>query len=588
MTSEPPQRVPSPRAGPAGVPVDYNAALVAHLETSPLESEASTSTHMPAPTSAQIPRLPAGSPAPWEVPDYDDTPLPPCPPTPPFVGSPLVPGWHLAPDPEPSKADLTAAVAAIARGPVPISKSFATFVVPNKDAPANEADWNDAVRAVGMALALPISTESTAPISGWSPSPVPVAPSVGPSPPVVPVPDDGHVPPETEEDVALARDLQVLQSAYPRVRPDILLTVLERKGSAAAALGWLSTIKEIESLTIAMSEVFPMAPLKEVSHLVQTLGGEMSSVWGILSNNYDSPWTAAFSSSAVQRKVSRSAMLVVNNDDALSDVLIASDPLKAFDAIWWLEYVTSRRYRLGTRKDIFPLWDSICSAAAIQGPIPPRFVSLVSSLGRRSEDRASFMEAVKVIRALPRFHDLSRLLSKTREASEIICRILIADGLISPIAALWLSLNSLTLCDDLLRKFAKAHISTCKSRNKAVRAQLSIPEASTTVKPLFIGSSDEGATDIDVDVEMAPVSTSKRPSRSRAGGSKSSAAKPALSVKKRPKRLSKSESANSATHARGRSLPPHTPAKSKLKTRAGLALNPDDSPAGKSFRDPPV
>lgn len=232
--------------------------------------------------------------------------------------------------------------------------------------------------------------------------------------------------------------------------------------------------------------------------------------------------------------------------------MVASDPLKAFDSVWWLEYVTSQRYRLGAHSDFMPLWDSVCSVAAVQGPIPPRFVELVSSLGRRSTDRDSFMNAVKILRVLPRFCKMSDLLSKNREASECICCILIADGLVSPAAALWLSLNSLLSCDDLLRKFPRAHILACKSRNKAVRAQLSVPENLTTAEPLVIGSSDEGDSAIDDDVEIVPES---RPKCSQAGGSRRSLRGSEVSQGAQPKHQSKSESAASVTFSSKRKNP---------------------------------
>ena len=287
--------------------------LVAHLDSTPSGSAVSVVVSASVPVLVQKSHAAFTDPAPWEITNYKDKPAPRSSPTPPFTGSLLLPGWHLVPDPEPSRANLSAVVTAIARSPVPIRTALVSFEAPAYDAPATSADWAATIKSVGAALAPPAASTSSAPISGWSPSPVPATP-LDPVPPVSPPaapPSEGHalsIPPEDKADVVLACNLLVLQSTYLQVQPDILLTVLERKKSAATALGWLSTIKEIKSLVVAMQEVFPSALLKHISHLVQTLGGEMSSMWSVLSGSYESPWSAVFTSSAVQRKVSRSAM----------------------------------------------------------------------------------------------------------------------------------------------------------------------------------------------------------------------------------------------------------------------------------------
>lgn len=581
-------------------PLNFLAALVARPDSPPSAVTASA-TAPPAPASAPASarasvHQPMSAPAPWELSDYVDKPAPP---TPPFVGSLLLPGWHRAPDRATTKADLAAAVSAIARGEVPISDAYAAFKVPDPGTTiASEEDWAVAAAAVGLALAPAPEVGSSAPLSGLSPSPAPsaLAPSALPvlpsaEPPAVlpPIIDRSSIPPVTDEDAALACNLLVLQSAYPDISADVFLTILGKKGGIAAALGWLSTVQEIESLTSAMVEIFPTAHPKRVAALVQAFGGEMSSIWSILSSSHESPWSAKFSGSAVQRKITRSTLLP-DDDEVLSDILIASDPLKKFDSIWWLEYVTSRRYRLGDHSLFLPLWDSVCSIAAVRSPIPPRFVAMVSSLGHRSSDRTSFTDAVRTLRALPRFQETSERLNKNRKASELICCILIEDGLITPAAAAWLSLNSLNPCDDLLRKFAKAHIFVCKARNKVVWAQLSIPMDPATTESadhLFIDSSDdadvimEGDDFGDKDADLFPDA---RPKRSCPGGSKKSAARSDISVKGKPKRSArpKSDSIARPSTKASRVVPPQSPCKAKLKSRAGVAL---DSAESFPFRD---
>ena len=216
-----------------------------------------------------------------------------------------------------------------------------------------------------------------------------------------------------------------------------------------------------------MKEAFPSASELCISRLVQSFGGDVSSIWAVLSELYDSPWTSAFSASAVQSKVSWSAMLP-NSDEEGSDVIVASDSLKSFRQDWWLTYVTSRRYRLGPRSDLALMWEPFCRVAAVSLPIPPRFVLYISNLGRRVDDRPSFSEAVMFIRALPCFKDASDRLNELRELALYAVPLLLEDGLATPFAALWYALGALSADDELFKRFPKAHIWVCKLSNRAL------------------------------------------------------------------------------------------------------------------------
>ena len=275
--------------------------------------------------------------------------------------------------------------------------------------------------------------------------------------------------------------------------------------NTAAALGWLSTIQEISTLTLAMKEAFPSAPELRISRLVQSFGGDVSSVWAVLSKSYDSPWTSAFSASAIQSKVSWSAMLP-GSDNEGSDVLVTSDMLKGFRQDWWLTYVTSHRYWLGPCSDLALMWEPFCRVAVVSLPIPPHFIMYISSLGSRNDDRPSFSEAVTFIRALPRFKDASDRLNELCELALYAVPLLLEDGLATPFAALWYALGALSADDRLFKRFPKAHIWVCKLSNRALRDHLAVPENPATAATIVIESSDEElTTEGALDLAMGPA-----------------------------------------------------------------------------------
>ena len=429
------------------------------------------------------------------------------------AGSPIpilspLPGldWHRVNNPEPTVAELHAAVSAIKSG---APSTLANFVPPPPAHQATAADWKAAVsalvdpspsvvpdsqpRSVTPLVAPTPMSSATAPLTDWQPTPV-----VTNDAPMIPV--------LLDVDDDLSRSLRVLQAAHPTARDYFLLAILEKEDmNVAAALGWLSTIQEISALTLAMKEAFPSAPELHISRIVQSFGGDVSSVWAVLSESYDSPWTSAFSASAIQSKVSRSAMLP-GSDDEGSDVLVASDSLKDFRQDWWLTYVTSRRYRLGPRSDLAPMWEPFCRVAAVSLPIPPRFVMYISNLGSRNDDRPSFSEAVMFICALPRFKVASDRLNELRELALYAIPLLLEDGLATPFAALWYALGALSADDGLFKKFPKAHIQVCKLSNRALRDHLAVPEKPTTAATIIIESSDEELTmEGALDLAMGPA-----------------------------------------------------------------------------------
>ena len=398
--------------------------------------------------------------------------------------------WHKVNDPEPTVAELHAAVSAIKSG---APATLASFVPPPPTRPATAADWKAAVSALAVP-SLSIVPDSQPGSATPLVAPTPMSSATAPLPVLLDVDSD------------LSRSLRVLQAAHPTARDDFLLAILEKEGmNAAAALGWLSTIQEISALTLAMKEAFPSAPELHISRLVQSFGGDVSSVWAVLSKLYVSPWTSAFSVSAVQSKVSRSAMLP-GSDDEGSDVLVASDSLRGFRQDWWLTYVTSRRYRLGPHSDLAPMWEPFCCVAAVSLPIPPCFVMYILNLGNRSDDLPLFAEAVKFICTLPHFKDASARLNELRELALYAVPLLLEDGLATPFAALWYALGTLSADDRLFKKFPKAHIQVCKLSNKAIRDHLAVPERPTTAATIVIESSDEElTTEGALDLAMGPA-----------------------------------------------------------------------------------
>ena len=438
-------------------------------------------------------------------------------------GSPLLPGWaKRMPDPPATKNELEAAVRGIVSGPV----SFKDFVAPAPGPVATDEDHSAAIKS----LAAHYQTLSpSVPLSGWSPSPAPLSIEVpaniaaaqptspGGDVPSLPAgaPPAASRPPSpvgsgsaltatpgpARDEVSLTTGLAQLRSVYPAYSEDFLLAALKRhEYNPAAALGWLVSVNDIDILVTTMTEAFPSAPRKTVNKLVQECGGDLSAVWSALSQSHTSAWTDQFSASALQRKTSRSRLLINDDESDVSEVLVASNDLRRFESSWWASVHRARRFRLGTDSPLLASWDSVCSVACTDTPISPRFAGHIFSLGLRTKDTKAFKEAVTVLRSMPSYKATCESLAKLHPAVTPIVQILVEDGLSSPSAALWLALTSHS-SDSTFTRFVRTHLSVCKKRNKALHAAKLTDHPSAAHAQQIIDDSDLAS---EIDVEVVP------------------------------------------------------------------------------------
>ena len=403
-------------------------------------------------------------------------------------------------------------MSAIIHGPVP----FTAFIAPPPGPAASPADVADAMAAIGAALGGPSPYASIEPPAPATQSPSATSPSVAlprVSPPwVSPLPADDASQPSVvhlsqssvPDKPSMSHGLTVLRSVYPSAREEFLLAALEKhEYNSAAALGWLVSVQEVDSITAVMSEAFPGATKKTISRLVQDSGGDMSLVWSTLSQSYDTSWTNQYSSSALQRATSCSSIIIRDDDSDVSEVLAASPALVSFEREWWSSLMVSHRFRLGNDSPHSSSWDSVCSVASTSFPISPRFVGYVTALGRRHCDLSTFKEAVTFIRSMPQFMTINAALSAVRQSAFPIVKILLEDGLTNPSAALWLALNDMDDNASLFAGFTCAHKYICRYRNKALHAAQVVPrEPATTADAIDLDS--DAASEMDTEIIPDP------------------------------------------------------------------------------------
>ena len=249
------------------------------------------------------------------------------------------------------------------------------------------------------------------------------------------------------------------------------------------------SVNDIDILVATMTDAFPSAPKKTVNKLVQECGGDLSAVWSALSQSHTSAWTNQYSASAIQRKSSRSRILVNDDESDVSEVMTASAELRRFESSWWTSVHSARRFRLGTSSPHLSSWDSVCSVACVAAPVSPCFAGHVFSLGLRTKDVNAFKEAVTVLRSMPTYKAICGSLAKLHPAAMPIVQVLVEDGLSNPGAALWLALNSKT-ADSVFTGFVRAHLSVCKKRNKALHAAKLTDRSTAAPAPQIINDSD--------------------------------------------------------------------------------------------------
>lgn len=338
------------------------------------------------------------------------------------------------PDPPPTKNELDAAIHGIVSGPV----VFEDFIVPPPSPTATDEDHTSTIKVLATYYR---SLSSSVPLSGWSPSPAPqpakpaagdapaqhalpvsgasepldVAPRAAPHPPS-PIASESVLtvmPGPAPNEASLTSGLAQLHSVYPALSEDFLLAALEQhEYDPAAALGWLVSVNDINILTAAMMDAFPSAPKQTVNRLVQECGGDLSAIWSTLSQSYTLAWTNQFSASAIQRKLSRSRLLVDDNESDVSEVMTISDSLRRFESSWWTSVHSACKFRLGTGSLHLSSWDSVCLIACTNTPVSPRFAGHIFSLGLRSKDTNAFKEAVTVLRSLPTYRTVCESLAK--------------------------------------------------------------------------------------------------------------------------------------------------------------------------------
>ena len=312
------------------------------------------------------------------------------------------------------------------------------------------------------------------------------------------------MPGPAHNETSLMAGLAQLRSVYPMYSEDFLLAALERhEYDTAAALGWLVSVNDIDILVAAMTDAFPSAPKRTVNKLVQECGGDLSAVWSTLSRSHDLAWTNQYSASAIQRKSSRSRILVNDNESDVSEVMVASANLRQFESSWWASVHSACKFRLGTGSSHSSSWDSVCSVASTNAPVSPRFAGHIFSLGLRSKDTNTFKEAVTVLRSMPAYKAVCESLASLHPAATPIVQILVEDGLSNPSAALWLALNSNT-ADTVFTGFTRAHLSVCKKRNKALHAAKLTDHPSAAHAQQVIDDSD---LESEVDADIVPDHT---------------------------------------------------------------------------------
>ena len=223
--------------------------------------------------------------------------------------------------------------------PVPRSES---------DRPAAATDFADAVLTLRSALPPPEPSETApqSPITSWDPTQV------------------------SQSELKLAAGLKSLAAQYPDIATNFLLSILEKSdGDAAAASAWMAALAETDKLVESMSDLFPGASMREIRCLVNGTCGNASLVWSKLSETHHSPWMDEFSSSAIRRKSTRSALLQ-DDESVEEEVMIASDGLRDFNRTWWAAFMSTRRSRISASSPHSGEWDSICASAACSSAQP--------------------------------------------------------------------------------------------------------------------------------------------------------------------------------------------------------------------------
>ena len=436
-------------------------------------------------------------------------PAPPMQPPSPWAPSPDVgpiinADWHRKPDPPPSSADIDLAIHAIGGVPLtiedfPLRSGPALASASEVDALPPSAHSSTIPGHVPIAPSPHAALPSV--LSSWEPTPAPAVPvDLPPAPAGAPL---ASAPPEPR---SLRRDLSTLRAAFPAYNDNFLMAALEESSDdAAAALVWLGMFRDGSKIHAHMSAAFPDASSGLIRQLIISTGGNPSAMWNDLSRKFRSAWSTSVSASLFARDTERHNILIDDADSDESDVIVASQGLRDFEASWWQSLALSRRHRVPPAVFMEEPWSDIVLARSITAPLPPRFCRYIANLGCRHSDKAAFDEAVAAISSLKHYDSVCTVLTSHVTAAQSWLPILLEDGVIAPEAALWLATASPREHHSLFMLFERSHLSVCKDRRKMLKARSANPASNDAVPGqdiIFLSSDEEGASDVDPDVEM--------------------------------------------------------------------------------------
>lgn len=412
--------------------------------------------------------------------------------------------WHRKPDRPATSADIDLAIHAIGGDPLTI-EDFPLLSGPAMVSASAVDALPPSTHSSTVPGHLPAAPSPIVPLpsvlSSWEPTPAPTAPTDLP-----PAATDAPPVPAPSESLSLRRNLSTLHSAFPAYDDEFLMAALEESGDdAAAALVWLGMFRDGSKIHAHMSAAFPDASSGLIHQLVVSTGGNPSAMWTDLSRKFRSTWSTSMSASLFARNTERHNILIDDAESDESDIIVASQGLHDFEASWWQSYALSRRHRIPPAVFMEGPWSDIVTAGSITAPLPPRFCRYIANLGCRNSDKAAFSEAVAAISSLKHYDDVCVVLTSHVTAAQAWLPVLLEDGVIAPEAALWLATASPKEHHSLFLLFEHSHLSVCKDRRRMLKARSANPGSTDAVPGrdiIFLSSDDEGASDVDPDVEM--------------------------------------------------------------------------------------
>ena len=372
---------------------------------------------------------------------------------------------HPGPSPTSEVIDLT--------GPVPVYDLTSSSPVITRTKPALAMDW-----APNSPLAEPIN-----------PLPAPSAPSLAAS--------DASA-------NSLARRhheaLDAMKLIFPAHTSEFLSLALDHRGGIGEATAWLFHMKEDAGLKDELLLLFPSASEFAVDQAVGMFPASIEAPFDYLRDRFDSifgprrlaspaksappvpapppPPPPLVAASSAPRLPVHSAML--SDDDDVPEFQHDSPSSKLYETRWWNSRLRSMRYRITS--DARPFWDHFALSLTNQQRVLFKTSEYVRGLANKHEsDNSLFRAALKALSSNAQYAIVLNAVRDYEESAVTCCRVLLEDGLISPLAACWLS-TRITLDSKLQRQLRYYPIrcdSVWKSRNKALHAWKANPEDHT-------------------------------------------------------------------------------------------------------------